>query len=285
MAGNTWRVAEDRRTADSRRRIPPILIVGIDHGELRRARGYLPVEDERNPFARRPLGREYAEFVTRRGDAIHRAQLSHRAGGCATGFGGSSYGAIAALYTALVKPGIFGRLLIESPSLYVGRGHLLRMARTAKRWPARVYLGVGTQETARPDWNELTVRNVLLLERALRRARLGPRRLRVRWRRARPTPSQRGRRACRRRWSFSLVEDHHRDTEILLLLLCGLCLCGEPTRFHPRRFFNHLLPWMLRSTRSSSSRSLNPASRASRMKSGLTPWMRNCTSRLALTLP
>ena len=87
---------------------------------------------------------------------------------------------MAALYTALVKPGVFGRLLIESPSLYVRRGHLLRMARAAKRWPARVYLGVGTMETRRQDWNEETVRYVLLLERALRRARLGPRRLRVR---------------------------------------------------------------------------------------------------------
>src|SRR5215210_1465086 len=65
FAGNTWRAAEVAEHLVRRRRIPPILIVGIDPGEVRRAREYLPVEDERNPFARRPLGREYAEFVTR----------------------------------------------------------------------------------------------------------------------------------------------------------------------------------------------------------------------------
>ena len=180
FAGNTWRVAEVAEHLVRRRRIPPILIVGIDHGEIRRAREYLPVEDERNPFARHPLGREYAEFVTRELIPFIVRNYPIARGMSMTGFGGSSYGALAALYTALIKPGTFGRLLIESPSLYVGRRHLLRLARSAKRWPARVYLGVGTMETRRVDWNEETVRNVLLLERALRRARLGPRRLRVR---------------------------------------------------------------------------------------------------------
>ena len=180
FCGNTWRVAEVAEDLVRRRRIPPILIVGIDHGVLRRAREYLPVEDQRNPFARRPLGREYAEFVTRELIPFVVRNYPVVRGASTTGFGGSSYGAMAALYTALVKPGVFGRLLLESPSLYVARGHLLRMARSAKRWPARVYLGVGTKETRREDWNEETVRNVLLLERALRRARLGPRRLRVR---------------------------------------------------------------------------------------------------------
>lgn len=179
FAGNTWRVAEVADHLVRRRRIPPILIVGIDHGEVRRAREYLPVEDERNPFARRPLGREYAEFVTRELMPFMARTYPVARGTATTGFGGSSYGAVSALYTAMLKPGLFGRLLIESPSLYVGRGYLLRMARATKRWPARVYVGVGTMETRRQDWNDETVRNVLLLERALRRARLGPRRLRV----------------------------------------------------------------------------------------------------------
>ncbi len=180
FAGETWRAAETAEHLIRRQRIPPIILVGIDHGGLRRAREYLPVEDERNPFARRPLGREYAEFVTRELMPFMARTYPIARGVATTGFGGSSYGAIAALYTALLKPGIFGRLLIESPSLYVGRGYLLRMARRAKRWPARVYLGVGTRESGRAAWSERTVKNVLLLERALRRAHLGPRRLRVR---------------------------------------------------------------------------------------------------------
>ncbi|HXG53905.1 MAG TPA: alpha/beta hydrolase-fold protein [Vicinamibacterales bacterium] len=180
FAGRTWEAAEAAEFLVRRHRIPAMIIVGIDHGGVRRAREYLPVEDARNPWARRPLGREYAEFVTRELMPFIARSYPIAGGPSMTGFGGSSYGALSALYTALLKPGVFGRLLIESPSLYVGRSYVLRMARKAQRWPARVYLGVGTAETGRPDVNEETVRNVLLLERTLTRARLGPRRLRVR---------------------------------------------------------------------------------------------------------
>ena len=180
FAGSTWRVPQAAAQLVRRRRIPPILIVGIDHGGTRRSREYLPVEDVRNPEARKPLGREYAEFVTQEVLPFVERTYPVARGAATTGFGGSSYGGVAALYTALVKPGVFGRLLIESPSLYVGREYVLRRARRATDWPSRVYLGVGTAETSRPDWNEETVANVRRLEGILRRAHLGPRRLRVR---------------------------------------------------------------------------------------------------------
>jgi predicted alpha/beta superfamily hydrolase len=180
FGGTTWRVGETAADLVRRRRIPPILIVGIDHGEARRGREFLPVEDDRNPTARRPLGREYAEFVTREVIPFVARTYPIMRSASATGFGGSSYGAVAALYTALVKPGTFGRLLIESPSLYVGRSHLLRLARRVERWPSRIYLGVGTAETSREDWNRETVRNVQKLAAVLKAAGLAERRLRVR---------------------------------------------------------------------------------------------------------
>src|SRR6185436_20905569 len=65
FAGNTWRVAETASRLVRSARIPPLLIVGIDHGGVRRGREYLPVEDSQNPTATEPLGREYAEFITR----------------------------------------------------------------------------------------------------------------------------------------------------------------------------------------------------------------------------
>jgi predicted alpha/beta superfamily hydrolase len=179
FAGNTWRVAETVSSLAGEGRIPPLMIVGIDHGGAQRAREYLPVDDDRNPQARRPLGRQYIEFVTREVvPFIERTyDVSRRTSGRA--FGGSSYGAIAALLTVLERPGIFGRLLLESPSLYVGGRILLRKARRAPRWPARVYLGVGTQETSRAEVNRETVENVRTLESILRSAGLGARRLKV----------------------------------------------------------------------------------------------------------
>jgi predicted alpha/beta superfamily hydrolase len=179
FAGNTWRVGETARRLVRARRIPPLIIVGIDHGGIRRGREYLPVEDSLNPTGTEPLGREYAEFVTREVMPFIARTYPVARGPSNTGFGGSSYGAIAALNTAMVKPGTFGRLLIESPSLYVGNKFLLRRASAVGRWPSRIYLGVGTAETRNPQRNEETVAHVLELEAILRRAGLGPRRLRV----------------------------------------------------------------------------------------------------------
>jgi predicted alpha/beta superfamily hydrolase len=179
FAGNTWRVAETVNWLVREGIIPPVLVVGIDHGGVRRAREYLPVSDDRNPHARRPLGREYVDFVTREVvPFVERTyDVSRRTSSRA--FGGSSYGAIAALFTVLERPGRFGRLLIESPSLYVGGRYLLRKARRAPRWPARVYLGVGTAETGKAEIDRETVENVRTLESILRDRGLGGKRLKV----------------------------------------------------------------------------------------------------------
>jgi len=179
FAGSTWRVAETARRMVRSGRIPPLLIVGIDHGGVRRGREYLPVEDSQNRTATDPLGREYAEFVTREVMPFIARTYPVAGGPSQTGFGGSSYGAVAALNTAMIKPGKFGKLLIESPSLYVGNKYLLRHAAAVSRWPSRIYLGVGTAETRNPERNHETVAHVIELEQLLRRAGLGARRLRV----------------------------------------------------------------------------------------------------------
>lgn len=179
FAGVTWGAADTAARLIRAGELPPLVIVGIDHGGLRRAREYLPVEDNRNPFARRPLARRYAEFLTSELMPWIEARFPVARGASQTGFGGSSYGAIAALYTAMRYPGRFGRLLLESPSLYAGRGSLLRQARAVRRWPSRIYLGVGTCETHNDEVNLETVANVHRLEAILRGAGLRGRRLRV----------------------------------------------------------------------------------------------------------
>lgn len=179
FAGNTWRAAETVNALVRQRIIPPLLVVGIDHGEARRAREYLPVEDDRNPDARDPLGDEYAAFVTREVIPFVERTYPVLRQTSARAFGGSSYGAIAALHTVLRHPGVFGQLLLESPSLYVGGGLLLKRARRAGRWPGRIYLGVGTAETGKHDVNRETVENVWALASILRERGFGPKRLKV----------------------------------------------------------------------------------------------------------
>jgi predicted alpha/beta superfamily hydrolase len=179
FGGNTWRVAETVSALVEQDRIPPLLVIGIDHGGNNRGREYLPVEDDRNPQARRPLGRQYLDFVTREVVPFVERTYPVARRTSARAIGGSSYGAIAALLTVLERPGVFGRLLLESPSLYVGGRILLRKSRRAPRWPSRVYLGVGTEETSRAEGNRETVENVRTLESILRAAGLGPKRLKV----------------------------------------------------------------------------------------------------------
>ena len=179
FAGRSWRVADTAAALVRAGRIPPLLIVGIDHGGERRAAEYLPVEDLRNPDAGAPLGRRYADFVTREVMPFIDRRYAPARGATHTGFGGSSYGAVAALFTTLHRPGLFGRLLIESPSLYVGRGYMLRRAAAAGRGPSRIYLGVGTEETGEAEIDDETVANVRKLDALLRRRGLGDRRLRT----------------------------------------------------------------------------------------------------------
>jgi predicted alpha/beta superfamily hydrolase len=179
FAGKTWRVPETVNWLTRESIIAPLLVVGIDHGGVERAREYLPVEDERNPYARRPIGRQYVDFVTREVIPFIERTYSVVPKTSARAFGGSSYGAIAALLAVLERPGVFGRLLIESPSLYIGGRYLLRKSRRAPRWPARIYLGVGTAETGREEIDLETVENVRRLESILRNRGLGARRLKM----------------------------------------------------------------------------------------------------------
>jgi predicted alpha/beta superfamily hydrolase len=96
-----------------------------------------------------------------------------------TGLGGSSLGGLIALYTQLAAPGVFGRLLIESPSLYVANRKILEECRRFQNWPSRVYLGTGTRETGDPAKDQQTVEDVRQLEKILLATGFAQRSLRV----------------------------------------------------------------------------------------------------------
>lgn len=145
--GGGWHVDATVTSLLDRHLIPPLIVVGIDNGGDR-ARGvdYLPVPD---PFEKQPeppgadrylqfVVDELMPFINARYPAVRDPQR--------TGFGGSSYGAVSAFYAAMTRPGVFGRLLLESPSVAIGNGTMLERARTMTLWPARVAIGIGTAE-------------------------------------------------------------------------------------------------------------------------------------------
>ena len=77
------------------------------------------------------------------------------------------------------RPGVFGRLLLESPSLFISNRQLLKQSLAVRQWPERIFLAIGTRESGREDRDQEIVDDARELEGILRRAGLGEDRLAV----------------------------------------------------------------------------------------------------------
>jgi len=178
FTGVEWEVDETASRLIGERRIPPIIIVGIDNAGHERVKEYIPYRSL-NPPLLRPRGSKYPAFLLEEVMPFVEQRYRVAKGGENRALGGSSLGALISLYVAMAAPGIFGRLLIESPSLWVANRQVLREARIFRDWPARISIGIGTREAGRDDKDQQTVESVRELERILRRAGLERDRLQV----------------------------------------------------------------------------------------------------------
>lgn len=159
--------------------VPGLAIVGIDNAGRHRGRDYLPYPNPADPLGRRPQGDRYVAFVVdellgwlaRRYPQLARPQH--------LGIGGSSYGAVSALYAALARPGTFDRLLLESPSLFIGGRRLLADVRRTLTLPGRIHLAIGTAESRDPATSARVLADAMELGAILRARGLGARRLHV----------------------------------------------------------------------------------------------------------
>src|SRR5208282_3653499 len=140
---------------------------------------YIPYKskDPRVPNAK---GKCYPDFLRLEVMPLIEEHYSVLKGPENTGLGGSSLGGLITLYTQLAAPGVFGRLLIESPSLYVANRKILEESRRFHSWPARTYLGMGTREVGNAERDAKMVDDVRELEAILREAGLDDQRLKVR---------------------------------------------------------------------------------------------------------
>lgn len=177
--GVDWQADEAADRLIREGRIPPLIIVGIDNAQKERPREYLPYRSFHPPIMR-PQGKRYPDFLLKEVMPFVYQRYRIARGPENTGLGGSSLGAIISLYTALDRPGIFGRLLLESPSLYMSNRRLLRASRAFRQWPARIFMAMGTREVGNEERDREVVEDVRELERVLRRAGLGADHLLVR---------------------------------------------------------------------------------------------------------
>jgi predicted alpha/beta superfamily hydrolase len=146
--GGGWHVDEAAARLQHEHAIEPLIVVGIDNGgdDRSRAVDYLPVPDAFSDHPDPPGADRYLRFVIDELMPFINNKYPTLQGPEHTGFGGSSYGAASALYAALSRPGVFGRLLLESPSVGVGNGAMLDRARTVTTWPERIVMGIGSGE-------------------------------------------------------------------------------------------------------------------------------------------
>jgi predicted alpha/beta superfamily hydrolase len=178
FTGVEWQVDETADRLIGEGAVPPMIVVGIDNAGRDRIREYMP-HWSLHPVMLRAHGTRYPTFLFKE-VAPFIARTYRVAGGPEnTGLGGSSLGALIALYTAAVRPGLIGRLLLESPSLWASNRQIIRQSRQVKRWPERVFLATGTTEVGRKDRDQSVVDDVREVSGTLRRAGLDDRRLRV----------------------------------------------------------------------------------------------------------
>lgn len=178
FAGVDWQVGVSAARLIEAEKVPPMIIVGIDNTGRNRLREYIPYRSL-DPRVLGPQGKRYPEFLRREVMPLIEKNYFVAKGPEHTGLGGSSLGGLITLYSQLAMPGVFGRLLVESPSLWVANRRILDDCSEFHDWPHRIYLAMGTREVGNEAKDERTVEDTRELERILRQAKLGSERLKV----------------------------------------------------------------------------------------------------------
>jgi enterochelin esterase-like enzyme len=140
-----WQIDETLTKLIGDNAIEPIIVVGIDSPGKRRSDEYIPYTD---PIfsAPEPHGKLFPEFLANEVLPLVSREYRVLKDPDHTAIGGSSYGSVAALYALLHRPGLFRLGLLESTSLQVGNGQLLRDTASLAIGPGRVSVGVGMNE-------------------------------------------------------------------------------------------------------------------------------------------
>jgi predicted alpha/beta superfamily hydrolase len=155
VSHHEWSVDETVQQLITENRIPPMIVVGVDHAGKDRAHEYLPYKDfDFQPDMDEPAGRRFPDFLTNEVMPLVDGQYRTLQGRPNTGIGGSSYGGVATLYALLAKPGAFGYGLIESPSMFIGMGQLVRDTSPLVALPVKVFMAFGGKEAPNPVISE-----------------------------------------------------------------------------------------------------------------------------------
>jgi len=143
FAGVAWNAGATAQRLIDKKRIEPLILVGIDNSGRHRTDDYTPSPfhgrgGHANDFAR-TLFDEIKPFV----DAHYRTRPDREN----TGIAGASLGGLFALHVALTRPDVVSRAAALSPTVWWGNGELLRrVAALHERLPVKLWIDIGKRE-------------------------------------------------------------------------------------------------------------------------------------------
>jgi predicted alpha/beta superfamily hydrolase len=178
FTGIAWQAGETAGRLVRSKKIPSLIIVGVDNAQDQRIGEYSPYCTSMLP-TRKAQGKRYPDFLLNEVAPFIRKRYRIASGQENTGLGGSSLGATISLYIVMARPNLFGRVLLESPALAFCQHELLRDARNSRNWPQRIFMAVGSQETGDQERSQEVVDSVHRLAKILRWNGLGPQRLKI----------------------------------------------------------------------------------------------------------
>lgn len=150
-----WKADEAATALIGARRIEPIIMVAVPNAGAERANEYLWSRD-RNMGGR---GNLYGRFLTDELKPFVDRTYRTKPGPQDTGLIGSSLGGLITLHLGLTRSDVFGRLGVVSPSVWWNGREILAQV---KRVPARIWLDIGTDESASAEKDARDLRDVLV---------------------------------------------------------------------------------------------------------------------------
>ncbi|HNU58883.1 MAG TPA: alpha/beta hydrolase-fold protein, partial [Aquaticitalea sp.] len=121
-----------------------LIIIAIDHGEKERINEYLPYY---HPRFGEGKGNFYIQFMIEKLIPYINGNFRTLPDFHNTGIGGSSMGALISLHAGLSNPGVFGKMMIFSPSLWISQTIFHQTKSFKPLQESMIYLYAGGQES------------------------------------------------------------------------------------------------------------------------------------------
>lgn len=171
FAGIAWRAGETAQTLIDKKRIEPLILVGIDNSGRHRTDDYTPVPFHGEGGHADDFGRKLTDTIKAFVDRHYRTLPDREH----TAIAGASLGGLFALHLALTRTDVFSRVAALSPTVWWGNGAMLRrIAALRTRPPLRIWIDIGKRE-APPLRQQVRALQDLLLERGWTKHRVARR--------------------------------------------------------------------------------------------------------------